>query len=214
MKNKYILIILSILIVSSISIFYLFSINNENNKDINILLDNIIDDNIITEIDGNMNSNDEEVVASDNVTDETYTNYDFSNDNKNDITSSNTNDDVIHSNNNTENTASENNDNNSDIIDDTGIKEEKEDNSIDDNQSITEDSEEDNTVDEEYERLKATCEFFDYDQCYMESIKVASSDTINIRNTSCEDVIYKGQIIGQRIIIFYRDGSWKYNNAT
>jgi len=39
-------------------------------------------------------------------------------------------------------------------------------------------------------------------------------DVPNIEERSKEDVIYKGQIIGQRIIIFYRDGSWKYNNAT
>ena len=69
-------------------------------------------------------------------------------------------------------------------------------------------------VDLEYEGLKNLCETFDYNECYKKASEISSTDIVNIRNTSCEDVIYKGQIIGQRIIIFYRDGTWKYNNAT
>jgi len=66
--------------------------------------------------------------------------------------------------------------------------------------------------DPEYQRLYNLSEFHTYKECYNASIDV-SAESEDIRNTSCEDVIYKGEVIGYRIIIFYYDGSWKYHKT-
>ena len=73
------------------------------------------------------------------------------------------------------------------------------------------------TVDPEYERLLNLVDSFDYMECLNKAGDIESAtreNILNIKNTSCEDVIYKGQVLGYRIILFYNDGTWKYYNAT
>ncbi|MBE6152736.1 MAG: hypothetical protein E7166_00720 [Firmicutes bacterium] len=71
--------------------------------------------------------------------------------------------------------------------------------------------------DAEYQELLSIIDSYDHMDCLEKAGDIHSAsreNIINIRNTSCEDVIYKGQVIGYRIILFYNDGSWKYYNAT
>lgn len=65
------------------------------------------------------------------------------------------------------------------------------------------------TIDEEYLALLEYVDYSadEYSICYSNSIDVALTDTINIRNTSCEQFAYNGEIVGYKIKIFYRDGT-------
>lgn len=68
--------------------------------------------------------------------------------------------------------------------------------------------------DEEYINLKSTLEFETKAECN------AAEDIIGpiyaeqgvLKNTACESFAYKGTIIGYRLQIFFKDGTWIYNN--
>ena len=97
----------------------------------------------------------------------------------------------------------------------TNIIEEKKDNDL--NNEIEEKKEiitDVPQIDYELEKVKSLCEYFDYSSCRKASIDVALSDTDNIENTACDMLTYNGNIVGYRIIIYFRDGTNKYHNAT
>lgn len=68
------------------------------------------------------------------------------------------------------------------------------------------------TVDDEYNSLLEYVDYTaeEYSICYSDSIDVALTDTVNIRNTSCKQFAYNGNIVGYKIQIFYRDGTVKF----
>lgn len=68
--------------------------------------------------------------------------------------------------------------------------------------------------DEEYKRIKATCEFETRAECHTASdiVGVEYAGSSNFKNTACQQVAYKGKIIGYRLQIFFWDGTWIYNN--
>ena len=70
------------------------------------------------------------------------------------------------------------------------------------------------TIDEEYINLLNFVDYKadEYGLCYNASIDVALSDTVNIRNTACKQFAYNGELVGYKIQIFYRDGTYKYYN--
>lgn len=58
-------------------------------------------------------------------------------------------------------------------------------------------------IDEELERLKKQVEYATYDECQKAGFEKAFSDTVNILGFSCQEVIYKGQILGYKLHIDY-----------
>lgn len=58
-------------------------------------------------------------------------------------------------------------------------------------------------VDEELERLKKQVEYATYEECQKAGFEKAFSDTVNILGFSCQEVIYKGQILGYKLHIDY-----------
>lgn len=58
-------------------------------------------------------------------------------------------------------------------------------------------------VDEELEILKKQVEYATYEECQKAGFEKAFSDTVNILGFSCQEVIYKGQILGYKLHIDY-----------
>ena len=95
-------------------------------------------------------------------------------------------------------------------------------NKIDDKGStIIEVSEEDTkknddpTQDEEYKRIKSTCEFFTREECQkaLPDIQLKYlDDEHDMVSASCKSFAYKGQIVGYRVLLTYGDGKFFYNN--
>ena len=69
--------------------------------------------------------------------------------------------------------------------------------------------------DEEYIKLKAMMEFETRAECQAASDIIGPQYALqgNLRNTSCESFAYKGTVIGYRLLIWFTDGTWKYNNS-
>lgn len=67
-------------------------------------------------------------------------------------------------------------------------------------------------IDEEYLSILNQVDYKadEYSKCSSDSIEVALTDVVNIRNTACKQFAYNGSIVGYKIQIFYRDGTWKY----
>lgn len=69
--------------------------------------------------------------------------------------------------------------------------------------------------DEEYLRIKSTCEFETRPACQAAFDKVAEKYLLEGKGSvslSCEGVAYKGQIVGYRMKILFEDRTWIYNN--
>lgn len=130
-------------------------------------------------------------------------------------------------NNNSSNETKSNNDLNSkqevgNKIDDTNNKTDDTNNKTDDKGStIIEVSEEDTkknddpTQDEEYKRIKSTCEFFTREECQkaLPDIQLKYlDDEHDMVSASCKSFAYKGQIVGYRVLLTYGDGKFFYNN--
>ena len=67
-------------------------------------------------------------------------------------------------------------------------------------------------IDEEYLAILNQVDYKadEYSKCSSDSIEAALTDVENIRNTACKQFAYNGSIVGYKIQIFYRDGTWKY----
>ena len=73
----------------------------------------------------------------------------------------------------------------------------------------------DPTQDEEYKRIKSTCEFFTREECQkaLPDIQLKYlDDEHDMVSASCKSFAYKGQIVGYRVLLTYGDGEFFYNN--
>lgn len=123
-------------------------------------------------------------------------------------------------NNNSSNETKSNNDLNS--KQEVGNKTDDTNNKIDDKGStiievLEEDTKknDDPTQDEEYKRIKSTCEFFTREECQkaLPNIQLKYlDDEHDMVSASCKSFAYKGQIVGYRVLLTYGDGKFFYNN--
>ena len=58
-------------------------------------------------------------------------------------------------------------------------------------------------VDEEYERLKKQVEYTTYEECQKAGFEKAFADTVNILGFSCQEIIYKGEVLGYKLHLDY-----------
>ena len=58
-------------------------------------------------------------------------------------------------------------------------------------------------VDEEYERLKKQVEYATYEECQKAGFEKAFADTVNILGFSCQEIIYKGEVLGYKLHLDY-----------
>lgn len=104
---------------------------------------------------------------------------------------------------------------------DNGIKTETQKESNDQKQTIIdvpkEDTKKNNdiTQDEEYQKIKSTCEFFSREECQSALTDIELKyldDDHEVVSASCKSFAYKGQIVGYRVLLTYGDGKFFYNN--
>ncbi len=102
-----------------------------------------------------------------------------------------------------------------------GIKTETQKESNDQKQTIIdvpkEDTKKNNdiTQDEEYQKIKSTCEFFSREECQRALTDIELKyldDDHEVVSASCKSFAYKGQIVGYRVLLTYGDGKFFYNN--
>lgn len=102
-----------------------------------------------------------------------------------------------------------------------GIKTETQKESNDQKQTIIdvpkEDTKKNNdiTQDEEYQKIKSTCEFFSREECQRALTDIELKyldDDHEVISASCKSFAYKGQIVGYRVLLTYGDGKFFYNN--
>lgn len=71
------------------------------------------------------------------------------------------------------------------------------------------------TQDEEYQKIKSTCEFFSREECQSALTDIELKyldDDHEVVSASCKSFAYKGQIVGYRVLLTYGDGKFFYNN--
>ena len=104
---------------------------------------------------------------------------------------------------------------------DNGIKTETQKESNNHKQTIIDVPEEDTkknndiTQDEEYQKIKSTCEFFSREECQSALTDIELKyldDDHEVVSASCKSFAYKGQIVGYRVLLTYGDGKFFYNN--
>lgn len=104
---------------------------------------------------------------------------------------------------------------------DNGIKTETQKDSNNQKQTIIDVPEEDTkknndiTQDEEYQKIKSTCEFFSREECQRALTDIELKyldDDHEVVSASCKSFAYKGQIVGYRVLLTYGDGKFFYNN--
>lgn len=104
---------------------------------------------------------------------------------------------------------------------DNGIKTEIQKESNNHKQTIIDVPEEDTkknndiTQDEEYQKIKSTCEFFSREKCQSALTDIELKyldDDHEVVSASCKSFAYKGQIVGYRVLLTYGDGKFFYNN--
>lgn len=104
---------------------------------------------------------------------------------------------------------------------DNGIKMEIQKESNNHKQTIIDVPEEDTkknndiTQDEEYQKIKSTCEFFSREECQSALTDIELKyldDDHEVVSASCKSFAYKGQIVGYRVLLTYGDGKFFYNN--
>lgn len=104
---------------------------------------------------------------------------------------------------------------------DNGIKTEIQKGSNNHKQTIIDVPEEDTkknndiTQDEEYQKIKSTCEFFSREECQSALTDIELKyldDDHEVVSASCKSFAYKGQIVGYRVLLTYGDGKFFYNN--
>ena len=104
---------------------------------------------------------------------------------------------------------------------DNGIKTEIQKGSNNHKQTIIDVPEEDTkknndiTQDEEYQKIKSTCEFFSREECQRALTDIELKyldDDHEVVSASCKSFAYKGQIVGYRVLLTYGDGKFFYNN--
>lgn len=70
-------------------------------------------------------------------------------------------------------------------------------------------------VDQELERLKSLIKYKTSQECYEASIDVSFQyiDNENFNHTACKSFAYKGELLGYRMLIYYKDGTTEYLDA-
>lgn len=70
-------------------------------------------------------------------------------------------------------------------------------------------------VDQELERLKNLIKYKTSQECYEASIDVSFQylDNENFKHTACQSFAYKGELLGYRMLIYYKDGTTEYLDA-
>lgn len=70
-------------------------------------------------------------------------------------------------------------------------------------------------VDQELERLKSLIKYKTSQECYEASIDVSFQylDNENFKHTACQSFAYKGELLGYRMLIYYKDGTTEYLDA-
>ena len=214
MKKKILpfILVFIVLIVCNIFIFYVFNNNENDNLTTDIInKENVINDSINTSSDKDViiETQDEEKQINHDVdikeekTSEKQETASLSKD-KNDIsikedTSSNIEEEVpptINENVNKE-VIVEDEINNSDVIVE--------------NEEIVPDTQED----QELERLKNLIKYKTSQECYEASIDISFQyiDNENFNHTACKSFAYKGELLGYRMLIYYKDGTTEYLDA-
>lgn len=129
--------------------------------------------------------------------------------------------DVITNENQVEESKNNNSSNETKSNNDLNSKQEVGNKTDDKSSTIIEVSEEDTkknddpTQDEEYKRIKSTCEFFTREECQkaLPDIQLKYlDDEHDMVSASCKSFAYKGQIVGYRVLLTYGDGKFFYNN--
>jgi len=215
MKKKILpfILVFIVLIVCNIFIFYVFNNNENDNLTTDIInKENVINDSINTSSDKDViiETQDEEKqinhdvdIKEEKTTSEKQETASLSKD-KNDIsikedTSSNIEEEVpptINENVNKE-VIVEDEINNSDVIVE--------------NEEIVPDTQED----QELERLKNLIKYKTSQECYEASIDISFQyiDNENFNHTACKSFAYKGELLGYRMLIYYKDGTTEYLDA-
>lgn len=215
MKKKILpfILVFIVLIVCSIFIFYVFNNNENDNPTTDIInKENVINDSINTSSDKEViiETQDEEKqtnhdvdIKEEKTTSEKQETTSLSKD-KNDIsikedTSSNIEEEVppaINENENKE-VIAEDEINNSDV----NVE----------NEEIIPDTQED----QELERLKNLIKYKTSQECYEASIDISFQyiDNENFNHTACKSFAYKGELLGYRMLIYYKDGTTEYLDA-
>lgn len=215
MKKKILpfILVFIVLIVCSIFIFYIFKDNKNDIPATDVInKENVVNDSINTssDKDGIIETQDEEKQIIHDVdnkeektTSEKQETTSLSKD-KNDIsikedTSSNIKEEVppaINENENKE-VIAEDEINNSDV-------------SVE-NEEIISDTQED----QELERLKNLIKYKTSQECYEASIDISFQyiDNENFNHTACKSFAYKGELLGYRMLIYYKDGTTEYLDA-
>ena len=106
--------------------------------------------------------------------------------------------------NNNESIPSNNNTN-----DDTPVVDEVPENNNNNNETSTP------QVDQELERLKSLIKYKTSQECYEASIDISFQyiDNENFNHTACKSFAYKGELLGYRMLIYYKDGTTEYLDA-
>lgn len=218
MKKKILpfILVIIVLIVSSIFIFYTFKSNKNNipdtstnnnviNKEniINNSIDATSDEDIVIETQDEKQTIDVVEKEEENTTSLNQETTNQSNDKnyisiKEDI-SSNIEEEVpptINENENEE-VIVENETNNSDII-------------VENEEIVSVPQE-----DQELERLKKLIKYKTSQECYEASIDISFQyiDNENFNHTACKSFAYKGELLGYRMLIYYKDGTTEYLDA-
>lgn len=129
--------------------------------------------------------------------------------------------DIKHNNDSSIKTQEPSKESKSDSKKDSGIKTETQKESNDQKQTIIdvpkEDTKKNNdiTQDEEYQKIKSTCEFFSREECQRALTDIELKyldDDHEVVSASCKSFAYKGQIVGYRVLLTYGDGKFFYNN--
>lgn len=129
--------------------------------------------------------------------------------------------DIKHNNDSSIKTQEPSKESKSDSKKDSGIKTETQKESNDQKQTIIdvpkEDTKKNNdiTQDEEYQKIKSTCEFFSREECQRALTDIELKyldDDHEVVSASCKSFTYKGQIVGYRVLLTYGDGKFFYNN--
>lgn len=129
--------------------------------------------------------------------------------------------DIKHNNDSSIKTQEPSKESKSDSKKDSGIKTETQKESNEHKQTIIdvpkEDTKKNNdiTQDEEYQKIKSTCEFFSREECQRALTDIELKyldDDHEVVSASCKSFAYKGQIVGYRVLLTYGDGKFFYNN--
>ena len=188
----------------------------QNNSSKEIVKQDLIDEDIISSIldedqDKTLNDNQENLIIKDKTSKDSQNVSMDQNIKSENITKETNNKNVVNTSNNDNSYNNTNENSNTNNLSEDNLKNnEEKSNNIQENNKIEE--KQVPPIDEEYLAILNQVDYKadEYSKCSSDSIEVALTDVENIRNTACKQFAYNGSIVGYKIQIFYRDGTWKY----